>query len=1209
MSARPDFAPNPFPGLCPFEERDATVFFGRDTQVDNLLDQLGSSRFVAVIGTSASGKSSLVRAGLVSALHGGFMAGAGSRWRIATMRPGGDPIGNLARELNESGALGTEAADVTLRIGLARAVLERGELGLVEVIQQAGLRDDENVLVVVDQFEELFRFKQDRDMSAAFVKLLLAAAAHKGTAIYVLLTMRSDFLGDCSQFRDLPETINDGLFLVPRLTRDQLRESIKGPIGVAGAEISPILVNRLLNELGDSQDQLPVLQHALMRTWEIWKQHGDPAKVIDSTDFDEIGGLAQALSLHGDLIYKELPPSLQLVTEKIFKALTDRGSDNRGLRRPTRFADACATIGASPDEVREVVEAFSAPGCSFLMPPLGVPLEENTVLDISHESLMRNWKQLRTWVDEEAQSVQNYRRVAASAKLHSLGEAALWRDPDLAGAERWRDRQRPNCTWAERYAPGFEDTMRFLDESIRERERQLHEEKIAARRRQRITAVVVLALAILTVASTSAFLIAQRERSDSLITQSRFLARDAQNAADQGNANLGALLALEALPKQIAYPDRPFVAPAEYALEDAVANSMSLVVLSGHDDKALTSAAFSFDGKRIVTASRDGSTLVWDVASGTPILRLLGHSPVNFAAFSPDGKRIGTASDDNTARVWDAVSGGTIHVLRGHGDMVRSAAFSPDGKRIVTASSDKTARVWDAASGAPIHVLRHDDEVWSAAFSPHGERIVTASIDQTASVWDATTGKPIRVLRGHTGPLTSAAFSPDGTRIVTASYDQTARVWDATTGKQILKLIGNEGTVYSAAFSPDGTRIVTASYDKTVRIWDATSGAQIDVLRGHANWVNSAAFSPDGKRIVTASDDRTARVWRATNGALTLVFRGHRGTVYSAAFSPHGERIVTASLDKTARVWDATTGKLIRVLGGRGVLGGHTKTVSSAAFSPDGKRIVTASYDQTARVWNAITGKLIRVLRKHTGPVNYATFSHDGKQIITASDDNTARVWDASTGKPILRLVGHEDGVTYAAFSPDGKRIVTASDDSTARVLVAASGKLILKLIGHEGPIHSATFSPDGTRIVTASDDETAHVWDAATGKQILVLSGFGEEVWSAAFSSDGKRVVTGSADKTVRVWDAATGKQILVLHQDHEVYSAAFSPDGKQIVTASTDGTARMWSLPPRCQALIDLAHTFPVRLSEAERLQEFIQSPASPPLVRLNFGGDKCE
>lgn len=475
---------NPFPGLRPFEDADAKFFFGRDEQVDQLLKRLQrDQRFVGVVGQSGCGKSSLVRAGLLPVLYAGFMARAGSSWRVAVMRPsdaGGDkPIESLAQALERSGTLENVAEEKPLRIGQTIATLLGGARGLVEVVQQARLAADENILIVVDQFEELFRFRHSlgaayvSDDAAAFVKLLLEASRYRDAdtgaplPVYVLITMRSDFIGDCAQFRTLPETLNDGLFLVPRLTRDQMQEAIEGPVGVARASIAPRLVNRLLNEptLGDNPDELPVLQHALMRMWDIWASKKTD-RPLDIEDYEATGGLAKALSLHGDEILASLGSDrLRSIAERAFKALTMRGSDNRGVRRPTKVADLVAVTDASIDDVRRTIDPFRARDVSFLMPPEQRPLEETTVVDLTHEALMRNWIVLAQWVDEEAESAREYERVRDAEEEHAKGNEGLLVDPRLSIAELWRERNHPTPAWAERYGGGYERVAQFLDAS------------------------------------------------------------------------------------------------------------------------------------------------------------------------------------------------------------------------------------------------------------------------------------------------------------------------------------------------------------------------------------------------------------------------------------------------------------------------------------------------------------------------------------------------------------------------------------------------------------------------------------------------------------------------------------------------------------------------------------------------------------------------
>jgi len=450
-------SPSPYPGLRPFQSDEEYLFFGRETQVDDLLGRLRRKRFVAVLGTSGSGKSSLVRAGMLPALYGGFMAGNDAQWRVAVMRPGSEPIVNLARALDAAGMLDAIAPDGPLRVGLARAILERGALGLVEIVQQSTQLTGENILIVVDQFEELFRFSNvagaaTSDDAIAFVRLLLEGAQSPSVPIYVVLTMRSDFLGDCSRYRDLPETINDGLFLIPRMNREQLRTAIASPARVAGARIAPRLVTRLLNDLGDDPDELPVLQHALMRTWHLWAERGNTDEALDLADYEATGGMAEALSRHGDEVFAGLPSDeSRVLAVRIFKALTERGGDNRGVRRPVRFEELCAIVDASSADVEAVVDAFRAPASSLLMPPADTPLEANTVVDIAHESLMRKWQRLEAWVDEEAQSAQSARMAPRRPAESCLGRALRARLRARHGISRYEcNRTRSRATRPDR---------------------------------------------------------------------------------------------------------------------------------------------------------------------------------------------------------------------------------------------------------------------------------------------------------------------------------------------------------------------------------------------------------------------------------------------------------------------------------------------------------------------------------------------------------------------------------------------------------------------------------------------------------------------------------------------------------------------------------------------------------------------------------------
>jgi tetratricopeptide (TPR) repeat protein len=530
---------NPFPGLRPFEANEGHLFFGREGQSEETLRRLRLHRLLAVVGSSGSGKSSLVRAGLLPFLYGGFLSGAGSHWRVALFRPGSDPMGNLARALNDPAVIGKPDEDAEGAVQSAMLIevsLRRSGLGLIEAIRLAGLPEHEQVLVVIDQFEELFRFTRAVDKprhendAAAFVKLLLEASAQRELPIYIALTMRSDFIGDCARYRGLPEAVTTGLYLIPRMTRDERRSAIVEPVRVGGGAIAPRLVNRLLNDMGDDPDQLPILQHALMRTWDYWKTLGRESRPIEIEDYLAIGTMAEALSQHADEAYESLlDEGHRAIARRVFQALSEKGADNRETRRPTTVETLAQVAGASVADIVRVIEEFRRPGRSFVTPAAGAALDSGSVIDISHESLIRGWRRLRQWVEEETESATVYRRLAETADLYSRGTAGLWHDPDLQYALTWREAEHPTVAWGKRYHPGFEQATTFLEHSRAARDA---ERRRQTNRRRFVVGSSIAAAAVMM--GLALFSFQKRNEAD----QHRIRAQHEHDRAEQAHAAL-----------------------------------------------------------------------------------------------------------------------------------------------------------------------------------------------------------------------------------------------------------------------------------------------------------------------------------------------------------------------------------------------------------------------------------------------------------------------------------------------------------------------------------------------------------------------------------------------------------------------------------------------------------------------------------------------
>lgn len=537
---------NPFPGLRAFEEDEEYLFFGREKQIDDLLDLLEKTHFLAVIGTSGSGKSSLVKSGLLPSLHSGFIRGVGKGWRIGVFRPGENPIGNLAACLSGQEFISKEEEEEDFDLApMVESVLRRSDDGIANVVDQFLAQLPENILLVADQFEELFRFskyektslKGTRD-SVLFVNLLLAAIKDKKRRIYIVFTMRSDFLGNCTEFRGFPEAINKGQYLIPRMTREEVKLAITGPIAVSGAEISPQLVTMFLNGVGDNPDQLPILQHALMRTCDYWSKNTDRTTPISIKEYEAIGKMELALSKHADEAFNELSEEQKEICPLLFKTLTEVGTSLGGVRRPTKLLELCELLEVSKKILVPIIDIFRQRGRSFLMPPIEVELNDDSVIDISHESLMRVWLRLVKWFKEESDSVEIYMGLCQAANLHKEGRTGLYRDPELQLALKWKGNQKPTKLWANRYNSSFELAMSFLSESEEQYYFEIEQAKIAAKKKRKraILLFIFLVFGLLVSISLAYWAMVQRDIADQAkesAEEERFNAKKATLVAEE----------------------------------------------------------------------------------------------------------------------------------------------------------------------------------------------------------------------------------------------------------------------------------------------------------------------------------------------------------------------------------------------------------------------------------------------------------------------------------------------------------------------------------------------------------------------------------------------------------------------------------------------------------------------------------------------------
>jgi WD40 repeat protein len=1209
MSAAPARI-NPFPGLRPFTQEEDYLFFGREEQTIELLQRLGGNRFVAVVGTSGSGKSSLVRCGLMSQLLGGKMLEAGASWEIAVTHPGGNPLALLTDALLEADLYDREVEHARENL---LATLSRSHFGLVEAVRQADLGEGTNFLLVVDQFEEIFRFHEagqvQQEAANEFVSLLLEAAAQKEAPIYVVLTMRSDFIGECGQFEGLAEMVNRGEFLIPRLNREQYKRIIEGPIKVAGGQIAPRLLQRLLNDLGQQADQLPCLQHALMRTWNVWAEKGD-SEALDLDDYHRVGKMSQALSLHADEIYESLASDRQrALCQGIFQALTVEESNSRGIRRPQGLGRLCQILEAPADELRPIIDAYRQSGVTFLVPSPEVELTEQTILDISHESLMRVWTRLRQWVEEETQAVGIYHRLSESADLHLRGKAGLYRDPELGIALAWRDANRPNAAWAERYRPGFATSMKFLEasqqasvaeEQSREAARQheleqaqqlaeaqqlrLEQQQRAARRLRLMIAGLAAVALIAGIACVAALLANLRAiRLAAIARQNEQKANDNASRAEQSQKDTATALAV--------------VASQKAQVEGSLSKAEAAERLARNAEAAGRKLLYTTDMQLAPFLWRDDRT----TAEQLRVL-LAKHIPDNNLA-ADTGIIAAPVKSDLRGFEWyyyQHLLQSSATVFSGHAAPVVDAVFTTEGP-LVTLDRNGQVRRWDLGSQHEDEASRREMPRGPGAevrvLSPNGRLAAFAGWIKVR-VHDTFTGSEKFSIDSTYDAGRGLIFSRDGEKLVIV--DNMIRWVNAGGGEVLASYDANLNRVESLALSADGLTLAVVGH--------GTSGNLISVFRldaaakkvtplakdiGRGGTLSGSALTPDGGRIAVGYgvSSGTLSVFDTATGRLIAQHpAAHASPIGAITFDRDGAMLATADTEGTIKIWadlEKLDSKSAAVL----TLKGHQGAINTVGFSIDGKRLVSASADKTARVWDVQNaGAAIRPLEGRSYDWSPVTrFSPDG-QLIAAAGGRSVRLWDAATGRLVRELSPGDKGqVTSIAFSPTDNRLLAVgfggeADVSYVALLDIDAGAELARLVdAYTGDVGALAFSPNGKYLVAgfgtklyltpANSPNPLNVWDVAARRLIRRLSGHTGYCLSLDFSRDGTFLASGSRDGTAIIWSTETWKaQQTLQNADHgSRYSAygpgmvedvAFSPDGKTLALASREGSVQIWDV-----------------------------------------------
>jgi len=1217
----------PFKGLQYFDEKDANLFFGRELLTARLVNRLNTTQFLSVIiGASGSGKSSLLRAGLIPALKRGEPLPDGTKppegsanWQVYVLTPTAHPLEALATELTR----GSESVMATATL-MDDLTAEPRSLALF--LSRRHPRD--HTLLMVDQFEELFTLCRDEFEREAFIDNLLNA---QGSEVTLMIALRADFYAHVAQYPDLRDAVAHQQEYIGPMTIEDLRRAIEEPAKRAYWEFEPGLVDLILRDVGDEPGALPLLSHALLETWKRRSGH-----TLTLKGYADAGGVHGAIAHTAESVYQNLSPAEQTIAQNIFLRLTELGEGTEDTRRRASFDELMPQTEES-GSVRAVLNTLAEARL--------VTLGEDSA-EVAHEALIREWPTLREWLNQDREGLRLHRRLTEAAhdwELLERDSGALYRGAHLAQAREWvalhpnvlnegehaflaASIDQEQCEEQEREAQQQRELEATRKLAATERARAEEQARSANRLRIRnhvITAVGAVALIFAVIAfvfSTQA--VAERDRADqqrdaAMNAQATALAERQRAESEKRLAvsrelsiaavnNLGVdpersiLLALQAL-------DQSDTQEAQDALHRAIQASRLQLTIRHAD--VVEAVAYSPDGTRLATASKDGTAKIWDVATGQGLLTLKTGSSA-FVAFDPDGTRLATANyEAKTATLWDVTTGRELLTLTGHTGGVNQVIFSPDGKQIATASDDTTAKVWDAATGQELFTLSgHTNIIGSVAFSPDATQLVTGSWDYSAKVWDMATGGELLTLSSFTEGV-EAVFSPDGTQLAINSGNET-QLWDLNKGEKLLTLLNHTNLIEQTVFSADGKRLATASLDGVAKVWDAETGVELLSLAGHASSISSVAFSPDGSHLATAGQDGTARVWDISPAGSRewLTVAGHVDTVEAVVYSPDGTWLATASDDGTAKIFDAARGDELLTLSG------HTAEVYAVAFSPDGSRLATSSADNTVKVWDTVTGKELLTLSGHGEGIVGGLFpgvlavaySPDGKQLATAGADGNTILWDAATGEQLDLFSNNGIGITNVTFSPDGKRLVLATDqrqavvtgdDATAQVWDLVTGQRIFAA-KQAVRIWGLAFNSDGTRFATAGFGGIVKIRDAATGQVLLDLSGHTSTVTSVAFSPDDHYVATASLDGTTKVWDAETAQELLTLagHQGM-VTSLSFSPDGTRLATSGQDGTVRVYLL--KIEELVALARSRLTRSLTVEECRQYLhmeQCPAEP-------------
>jgi WD40 repeat protein len=1012
---------NPFPGLRPFLPEESYLFFGREAESEEVIRKLLANRFITVTGASGSGKSSLVYCGVLPKLMK-LADNASYSWKIVAFRPGNDPMGNLMAALNEA----ISGPDIKESVSQSvESVLKSDRDGISTIVKNMVTKGNDKVLIVVDQFEELFRYNTSvtgflpGGKAATFVRLLENAVGQKEVEIYLVITLRSDFIGECAHFQEFTQLINNSNYLLPYMSKVNYKAVIEGPVKYAGASIDKELVETLLNDIGDRSDQLPVLQHTMMRTWSHWQELDEPDKPVSLSDYESVGSMSNAMSRHANEAFEDLGLRGREICEKIFKTITEKGPDNKGIRHPLSVKSIKLILQCTSEELFEVIEKFRVSSRSFITPRENIPLNEDSVIDLSHESLIRLWDRLKGWVDDEAAAIQMYLRLSEASAMYQMGKTTLLKPPDLLLALKWREEQKPTVTWAERFDAAFERAMVYLRTSEKEYLAE-QENKIRLQKKQNIrskiisrflggTAIIAIGLMLFAfvqkIAADRASDLAQKKRQlaerESHIADSLSRVALIQKIAADSDAVVARLREQEAVDqKNIAEDQRKiaFIAAREAQKQRNTALEQSdlaknAVEKAAQNEITATNEKAEALRLRMLSVGKSMSLRSLQMQGNKDLQTLLAYQAYLF-----NRKNGGEPNDadifSGLYTIAKQYGNKNYKTFIGHNGEVKSIAFVPGGREFFTAGSDGKLIRWDLdRKDQNLQVIYSGTEIIEVlAVSPDANWLACGGQNSIIKMIPVKTGNNVQYeLKGHTDKVKSLVFSYDGKYLYSAALDGKVLKWDLV-ARTSVNVATNMMQINYIDISVNGNYLAGVSNEGKALIWDPEKNSNNFRIETPGKIIKAIKFKPDENTLAVGYTDGSIEFWDINERKKITDIKAHTADVTGIRFNKKLSQMATASNDGTLKLWN--TKDLSSPPINFNDIDGLIMTIE---FSQDGRLIVSGTFEGS--------GNLIG------RPTNADIIAQD--MCKTISRNLTADEWSAYVGKDI----GYEKTCTESNFN------------------------------------------------------------------------------------------------------------------------------------------------------------------------------------------------